>query len=223
MKPIYEDDFVTLYHIDARQWRDIISEHSIDLIFTDPPYLKEYLYLYEFLAKESADILSGGGFGLYYAGVYWKNIVMNYFDGQMEYFGDFVLVNGGSSPILWMRKIISRYKSILAYRNIGSKALPRSNVLTLWKGGGEDKRFHIWGQDESSARYYIDCFSKPGDLVFDPFCGGGTTPAICKRLKRRCIAFDTDGAALERSIERIEVINTSREVIQEELFFDLEG
>jgi DNA modification methylase len=32
--------------------------------------------------------------------------------------------------------------------------------------------------------------SCPGDLVFDPFCGSGTVPVVCKRLDRRFIACE---------------------------------
>lgn len=32
--------------------------------------------------------------------------------------------------------------------------------------------------------------SKPGDLIFDPMVGSGTTAAVCKRLNRKCIVAD---------------------------------
>ncbi len=52
----------------------------------------------------------------------------------------------------------------------------------------EDK----WGQDETTARYYIDCFSREGDLVVDYFLGGGTTAIVSKKLNRRFIGFELD-------------------------------
>lgn len=36
----------------------------------------------------------------------------------------------------------------------------------------------------------ISCFSEPGDLVLDPFVGGGTTVVEGLRLGRRVIASD---------------------------------
>jgi hypothetical protein len=91
---------------------------------------------------------------------------------------------------MWQKNVISRYKSILVYVRKGETPKPRVMALSYFAGGGEDKRFHTWGQDESSARYYIDCFSKPGDIVFDPFVGGGTTCAVAKQLKRQFIGFE---------------------------------
>ncbi|MEO0050131.1 MAG: DNA methyltransferase [candidate division WOR-3 bacterium] len=40
-------------------------------------------------------------------------------------------------------------------------------------------------------------YSKPGELVLDCFCGGGTTAIECKLLGRRCIAFDINDKAIE--------------------------
>ncbi|MDD4961478.1 MAG: DNA methyltransferase [Candidatus Marinimicrobia bacterium] len=122
---------------------------------------------------------------------------MKMIDRNYEYYFDFILLNGGNSPIMWQRKIISRNKSIIAYRKKGSGSHPYTNVLSFWNGGGEDKRFHTWGQDESSARYYIDCFSRRGQLVLDPFCGGGTTPYCCKMLDRHYVSFEIEPATAD--------------------------
>jgi len=200
----YYRDEITLKLGDARELIDTVPDGSVDLIFTDPPYIKRYIHLYKWLGLEGPRVLKPDGFLMAYAGIYWKEIVMNYLGVRLEYFWDFVLENGGNSPIMWKRKIISRYKSILAYIKPNSKALPRTNVLSLWRGGGKDKRYHVWGQDESSARYFIDCFSREGDTILDPFTGGGTVPAICKKLKRKCIAFEKDEETYISARERIE-------------------
>jgi DNA modification methylase len=38
----------------------------------------------------------------------------------------------------------------------------------------------------------IKASSNPGDLVFDPFCGSGTVPAVCERLTRRFVACEVN-------------------------------
>ncbi len=194
-----------------------IEPESVDLIFTDPPYIKKYLYLYGWLAEEAARVLRPGGFLLAYAGVYWKKQVMARLNSQLYYFWDFVIENGGNSPIMWQRKVISRHKSILAYCK-DETGLPRCNVLSFWRGGGEDKRFHRWGQDESSARYYIDCFSKRGDLVVDYMLGGGTTGFICKKLDREFIGFEIEKETFNIARDRIEKADTLLEYDQMRMF-----
>lgn len=190
---------------DCRELAKQIPDSSVDLIFCDPPYVKKFMYLYDWLAEEGRRLLKPDGFLLTYVGTYWKYEVMRKMAaGHWEYYFDFILVNLGSSPVMWARKIISRHKSIIAYRRPEDRnAHPRTNVISFWVGSGQDKRYHTWGQDESSARYYIDCFSKRGDLVFDPFCGGGTTAAVCKTIGRNFITCDNDPKAIAIARARV--------------------
>jgi len=47
----------------------------------------------------------------------------------------------------------------------------------------------------SFAREIINAFSNEGDLVLDPFCGGGTTLLEAMRLKRRALGMDVSSLA----------------------------
>jgi DNA modification methylase len=62
-----------------------------------------------------------------------------------------------------------------------------------------------WATHESSyrgnwspyiPRNLILRYTKPGDLVLDPFVGGGTTAIEAKLLGRQCLALDINAAAL---------------------------
>lgn len=202
--------------------RDLAIKHiepeSVDLIFTDPPYSQEYFYLYEWLAKEAVRALRPNGFLFAYCGPYHKDKVMGFFGDHLKYFYDFVLVHTGNTSILWPRKIISGYKSILCYHKKKEKPLPVTNVLGKWNGSGSDKRYHRWGQEEITAQYYIDCFSKNGALVVDYFLGAGTFGAVCKRLRRRFVGFELEKDVFETAKERIENANTELEYDQIKMF-----
>jgi DNA modification methylase len=187
---------------DARELSRSIPDESIDLIFTDPPYLQKYMSLYDWLAEEAARVLKPGGFCLAYCGDFHKYEAMVAMGNHLDYYWDFVAFGTGFGPMIWAKKIIARHKSILAFSK--GKGLPRMNTLSIWVGGGQDKRFHTWGQDESTARYYIDCFTSLGDIVWEPFCGGGTTPAVCRQLKRDFIAFEIDPDSADIARKRIE-------------------
>ena len=76
-------------------------------------------------------------------------------------------------------------------------------MLDLWINSAQDKRFHSWGQGESPARYYIECFSHIGDIVFDPLVGGGTTAAMSKVVGRNYIAFEIDPDTADLARERV--------------------
>lgn len=52
-------------------------------------------------------------------------------------------------------------------------------------------------------RLILAC-TNPGDLVLDPYLGSGTTPAVCARLGRDCIAFDENIDAVTVARKRLE-------------------
>jgi DNA modification methylase len=109
---------------------------------------------------------------------------------KLDYFMELIVFGSGYGSMMWQRRVIGKHKSILLYRPKNGTGIPRCNITSVFNGTGSDKRFHVWGQDEASARYYIDCLTKPGDLVYDPFVGGGTTPAMCKILGRNFIGSE---------------------------------
>lgn len=49
----------------------------------------------------------------------------------------------------------------------------------------------------------IKASSKPGDLVFDPFCGAGTVPVVCERLGRRFVACEINADYCQIAEERM--------------------
>lgn len=189
---------------DARELARDIPDESVDLIFCDPPYVREQMHLYQWLSEEAARVLKPNGFCMTYVGTYWKFDAMQLLASRLTYYWDCVDEIRGFKPLMWGSWARSRYKSIVVFAK-HRKHRPRKQYFDLWSGGGEDKRFHRWGQDESTARYYIDCFSAPGDLIFDPFCGGGTVPAVCKQLNRRFIAFEIDPQTADIARKRLEI------------------
>lgn len=185
-----------------------LADNSVDLIFSDPPYSKEYLPCYEWLANEAARVLKLGGFLIALCGGIYMNKIFRYFDdaGLQYYWLYSMEMSGQTTGIVWPNgshsvNISTRVKHYLAY----SKGTGLSRTCTVGKfvDSGIDKRFHEWGQNISSARYYIDCFSHKGGLVCDPFIGGGTTAVACMALQRRFVGFDIDMNALTTSRDRI--------------------
>lgn len=187
-----------------------LVDNSVDMIFTDPPYLRQYLPCYGHLAREAMRVLKPGGFVLAMAGGMYINQIFRLFDdaGLTYYWKHEVELTGDVSGQVWRNipghiraPIITRQKSILAYSKL--PAVARCQVVDVYRGNGADKSFHVWGQDVASARYFIDCFSAPGDTVLDPFIGGGTTAVACELIGRNCIGFDIDPAAIEITRNRL--------------------
>src|SRR5262249_9105335 len=54
-----------------------------------------------------------------------------------------------------------------------------------------------WGRQPANViGQYIECFSKPGDVVLDPFAGSGVTVVEGARLQRKAIGFDLNPFAV---------------------------
>lgn len=185
-----------------------IADNSIDMVFCDPPYLREYLPAYGWLAGEAIRVLKPGGFVLALCGGAYLNQCLQHFDsaGLTFYWLYQLELTGATTGIVWPRgnqkvHISTRVKHYAAYSK--GESLSRTCTVGKFTDTGGDKRWHVWGQDVASARYYIDCFTEPGDLVLDPFVGGGTTAAACELIGRRCIGLDVDPAAIQTTRDRM--------------------
>lgn len=51
---------------------------------------------------------------------------------------------------------------------------------------------------------FIELFSAPGDLILDPFCGGGGVLDAARRMGRRAIGVDSNPACVEAARGRLE-------------------
>lgn len=48
-----------------------------------------------------------------------------------------------------------------------------------------------------------------GDIVLDPFCGSGTTPVVCKDINRSFVAFEINPDFYKIAIDRLDGIDTN--------------
>jgi DNA modification methylase len=67
-----------------------------------------------------------------------------------------------------------------------------------------------WGNGfpESPINKAIHCTTNPGDLVCDPFCGGGTTGVVALKNDRNFIGIDLDKENVNISIGRLKKYGT---------------
>ena len=200
-------DCCTIITGDAEELAPAIPDESVDLIFTDPPYLREFLPLYGWLSELGARVLKPKAFLLAMCGGTYLDRIFGMMGRHLDFFWKYEIgLTGWAAGVYWPGgntrvNIIVRSKPLVAYAK--GDALPRTSTFGAFDGCGGDKRYHAWGQDEASTRYYIDCFSGVGELVVDPLCGGGTTPAMCVQLRRHYLAFEIDPDVAERARERV--------------------
>ena len=195
------DIAVATRHVDAE---------SVDWIITDPPYPKQYLDLYDHLAKFAAHALKPGGSLVAMVGQSYLPEVLTRLTGTLRYHWTLAyLTPGGQAAQLWSRKVNTFWKPLLwltkgQYAGDWIGDVCRSDV------NRNDKQFHRWGQSESGMADVIDRLTDPGEVILDPFLGAGTTGVVAVGMGRRFIGFDVDPDCVATAEERLaDVIEVS--------------
>jgi hypothetical protein len=168
---------------------DRLDDGAVDLFLIYPPYSE--IDLYASLAELAAVKLKPGRLCLVYSGQLYLLSVMEAMSQHLTYWWTFAIDFSGSHCAIHSRRVQNAWKPILAFAKPPLKPAPEW-VTDHLAGGGRDKKFHDWGQDESEVVYLINHLTHPGDLIVDPFCGGGTVPAACKSQGRRWLATEID-------------------------------
>jgi DNA modification methylase len=198
-----------IYNIDCLDGFKLLSDESIDLVFTDPPYLKKYLYCYDYLANECPRIMKYGASLLTIVGHYALEEVMYKFKGKLKYRWILCMNQFNGKHARMAMGIEVMWKPILWYVK-GAYPMGRGFLrdgIEITGTAGQEKKLHIWEQDLSWALYYIEKLTKPGDLVLDPFMGSGTVAVACRMLNRNFIGFEINEDYCDIAERRIKNIS----------------
>ncbi|MFN3410398.1 MAG: DNA-methyltransferase, partial [Limisphaerales bacterium] len=78
-------------------------------------------------------------------------------------------------------------------------------IWTLPAPGGDEKTFgkHPTQKPVALVERCLLASTNEGDLVLDPFLGGGTTAVACVRLKRGCVGIEMDEAHAQLANKRV--------------------
>jgi site-specific DNA-methyltransferase (adenine-specific) len=184
----FNDDDVLLKEEDFRSIN--IPDDSIDLILTDPPYPKEFLGLWGDLFRIAERILKQNSFLIAYSGqMYLDEIFKMASEYKLNYYWMFS-IEFTKKPLIHSRNIINEWKPILVFQK-GIKKIDDIAADKIRMDYTErDLHNKNWGQTIQPFEFLIEHFSKPNDLIFEPFAGSGTTLIACKNKKRRCIATE---------------------------------
>ena len=75
----------------------------------------------------------------------------------------------------------------------------------VWRTPGETHRpRHRHAGPPDVFRRLVALYSRPDDLVVDPFCGGGGVLAVARAMGRRAIGYDIDPRAIALARRRLE-------------------
>lgn len=104
--------------------------------------------------------------------------------------------------IHWTKNDIPRMKVYLD----NHKGVSLTNIwddITAIGSSSKERLGYPTQKPEALLERIIKASSNEGDIVLDSFCGGGTTLAVAKRLKRRWIGIDISPRACKEMAKRI--------------------
>lgn len=171
----------SLFDVRRGDFREVLTDiESVSLILTDPPYPKEALPLWRDLGKWAADALAEDGMLVAYSGQMYLPQVLEYLSESLEYWWCGAVIHKGSgnlSPLGHpVRKVINCWKPLVMFYRKGGCGFERT-FRDIVDGVGPQKTDHNWQQPVEEAKILVEAFSKPGELVVDPFAGSG---GFCK-------------------------------------------
>lgn len=191
-----------IIHADCLAALPQIPDGSVDFVLTDPPYLVDYHDRQgrslagdndgQWLKPAFAEIYRVLKAGRYCVSFYGWNRVDRFMAAWKA---------AGFAPaghLVWVKRYASS-KGRLAYQHEqayllakGTGAVPRLQLPDVLRWQYTGNRLHPTQKPVPALKPVIAAFSKPGEVVLDPFCGSGSTLLAAKILKRLYIGIEVD-------------------------------
>ncbi|MEJ7790786.1 MAG: DNA methyltransferase [Gaiellaceae bacterium] len=179
-----------------------LAPGSVDAIITDPPYPREYLPVYEQLGRFAAEALRPGSSLLVMVNQKIHYDAHRLIAPHLDYEWMISYALPGYVGREWRKQLYVTWKPVLWFTN-GPKVSGGEWITDSVTSDASDKQHHHWGQSVSGMRQLVERFSRPGDLVVDPFVGGGATAVAALEAQRRFVGSDIDPAAIATTSARV--------------------
>jgi site-specific DNA-methyltransferase (adenine-specific) len=202
--PVIEGPAWEVRHGDFREVLADLAPGTIDAIVTDPPYTVEALPLWSDLGAFASRVLKPGRLLVAYSGKFALPEVMERLGEHLSWVWCGAVLLPGRHRSVRARMIWNTWRSVLIYSAGPYK--PRGWMLDSFMAEGRgDKALddHQWQQTLGPFVRWVEQVSKPGELVLDPFVGGGTTGLACLATGRRFIGVDVDAGAASLTFDRL--------------------
>ena len=167
-----------------------IPDGSVDCIITDPPYPYEFIEVWSKLSRFAKRVLKPNGFCIAYSGQMYLPEVMNRMNEHLDYYWTFAVYHEGQTQIVNGINLMCRWKPVLIFQN-GKKKIDNT-FQDYFISEQREKNGHDWQQSKSGVGYLIEMFTKPNDLILEPFAGSGTTIIAAREKSRRIMAAEID-------------------------------
>jgi 16S rRNA G966 N2-methylase RsmD len=174
-----------------------IPDGSVDVVLTDPPYPGMFLPLWTDLAILAKRVLKPDGLLVSMSGQLHLPEVIARLSEHLLYRWVTACFTPGAANVVHARNVASQWKPVLIY---GSSARRLHDVA---RSDTADKAHHDWGQSESGMADLLRLVADPGQVICDPFLGGGTTAVVALAYGCSFIGAEVGRESYEKSLVRV--------------------
>ena len=197
-----------IYRASCRQMCEIVPVDSVDFIFTDTPYPRDFLKVHRDLAELAIKVLKPGSSLLVMIGhCYLPEILklMNVPGLKFNFIFNYNMSAEGPKRGVIARKVMQIYSKPMLQFVKGKNERPAIHTDTIavpvYDKNHQDS--HYWGQVQEGIDLIAQKFAFPGEVILDPFMGGGSTGIAAIRRGARFIGGDIDLESVITASERI--------------------
>lgn len=177
-----------------------IDVGTVDAIITDPPYAREYWYLYKNLGDLAERCLKDQGWLLAIVPQYGlvETISMVSRPNLRQWWCSAMVMPEPPHARMRLKGMIVKWKPICVWLkgNWTGKLGYRPDMF-LNNPPEQNQHPQGWEQSIDWARYCVANFSREGDTVLDPMMGVGTIGIACRELNRNFIGIEIDKKTCE--------------------------
>ena len=209
MKPAIETERYTLYQGDCLDILPTLPAGAVDAVITDPPYG---------IGENHSKVASRGKLAkpIDYGTFNWDNKkvspntikqILRVSNSQVIFGGNYYadLLPASSSWIVWDKQNGANDFADCELAWTSHKKAVRKYTY-LWNGmikQNPEKRFHPTQKPLALMEWVINNYTKPRDVILDPFMGSGTTGVAAMRTGRKFIGIELEPEYFNIAAERI--------------------
>ena len=199
-EPAYDSE---LRHGDLRTVLDDLAG-QVDVIITDPPYPAEFIDEFDALGEVAARLLTPDGLLVAMVGHTHLPAYLERLARHLTYRWTGAYLMHGPAARVFGRSVGTKWKPLLIFDRDNERRFITQDVFVSASAEKSiEGQIDGWAQSETGMLDIVEHLSEPGDLVVDPFMGGGTTGLACKVLGRRFVGCDRDADAVRIARERL--------------------
>lgn len=203
----------SILHGDCIETMHSLPENTVDFILTDPPYLVRYK------DREGRSVQNDNqahwlkpAFAECYRVLKPDSLMIAFYGWTQadKFINAWRSVGFRIVGHLVFRKTYSSKARFLRYQHEqayllakGEPKLPDHPIPDVIDMPYSGNKLHPTQKPVPALKTLIEAFTQPNDLVFDPFCGSGSTLLAAKITKRRYLGIDLDAKYHEVAVRRL--------------------